>query len=225
MNTRIISFEGIIGAGKSTTIELTKKYLCDKGYSVYIVKENVDNWVNDGILQAFYDDPKRYSYHFQTKVFSDKVRKYIKVYKKYYNKVDYILTERSLLSDNIFARLLHKLGNMSDMEIKHYNEWYQLWTTMVPEVFINSKIVYLKLTPEVAIQRIKLRNRESEDKITYEYQEQLMNFHDLEFSNKKDVIIWDASLNIHNIYVLNTFIDALKLSKNTNYYELLNISS
>jgi len=198
-NTQIIVFEGIIGAGKSTTIDYVSNYLRNiLGYSVYVVKENVDEWVKDGILELFYGDSKRYSYHFQTKVFMDKVMGFRKVYEEYYNKVDFIICERSLISDYIFASILKSEGNMTDMEFKHYNQWYNMWKEFVPKQFQNYKNVYLKIDVNTAMQRIKQRNRDGETSITYNYQSHLEELHNQYFDNNNN-IIWDSSRDISDV--------------------------
>jgi len=191
--TKIISFEGIIGAGKSTTIEYCTNELVKKGFTVYTVKENVDEWVKDGILQKFYDDPKRYAYHFQTKAFIDKVQSIKNAYDNYFGNVDFIITERSLVSDYIFAKLLYNDKYMDDMEFKHYEDWYEFWKYLLPNYEYIT--VYLKLNTNIALDRIKKRGRDGENHITCEYETKLMNMHDEYFDNAK--IVWDSTKNIH----------------------------
>ena len=59
---RIVSIDGLIGAGKST--------LCDKLHAVGypVAKEPLQEWTVAGhdLLKTFYDDPQRYAYLFQT---------------------------------------------------------------------------------------------------------------------------------------------------------------
>lgn len=194
--TQIISFEGIIGAGKTTTIEHISKNLEKKGYSVYIIKENVDEWVEDGLLQRFYEDPKRNAYLFQTKAYIDKIKKFNEIFNWKYGTVDFIITERNIISDYIFASLTYKMGLMDELEFKYYKQWYSLWETNLPEPFKKCTLVYLKLDPNTAMQRIKQRGRDGESKITLEYETNLYELHE-EYFNKNNNIIWDSEKNIH----------------------------
>lgn len=203
--TKIISFEGIIGAGKSTTIEYCTNELVKKGFTVYTVKENVDEWVKDGILQKFYDDPKRYAYHFQTKAFIDKVQSIKNAYDNYFGNVDFIITERSLVSDYIFAKLLHNDKYMDDMEFKHYEDWYEFWKYLLPNYEYIT--VYLKLNTNIALDRIKKRGRDGENHITCEYETKLMNMHDEYFNNAK--IVWDSTKNIHEKHNVDELVNLL----------------
>lgn len=196
MNTKIVCFEGIIGAGKSTTIEYCLKELLNKGYSVHIIKENVDEWVEDGILQKFYENPKRYAYHFQTKAFIDKVKNFKQAFDMYFGKVNFIIAERSLISDYIFATLLYMDEMMDDMEFKHYKDWYNFLKHNIPSEYNNAITIYLKLNVNIALERIKRRNRDGEDKISYEYEKNLAMLHDKYFDSAK--IVWDSSKNIHD---------------------------
>ncbi len=211
--TKFADLEGIIGAGKTTTINAVKDELMSRGFKVHIIKENVDEWVADGILQKFYEDPCRYAYHFQTKVFSDKVRTYIEEFEQYYGKVDYILTERSLRSDYIFASLLHTQGNMTEMEFKHYNQWYNMWSKMIPEEFSESLTVYIQITPELANERISQRNRDGESGITLEYQRGLHELHEKMFSNENN-LLWDGSKDIYNKEIVEKLTDNIILRCN-----------
>lgn len=194
--TRIVKFEGIIGAGKSTAIKYLAAEMRQRGYTVYVVDESVEGWVEDGILQKFYEDPKRYSYHFQTKCFLDKVNKFMKAYEEYYGKVDFIFTERSMVSDYIFASLLHADKMMDEMEFKHYQEWYNFWKKLVPKPFQDGTTVYLKLRPLTAMKRIQMRNRDGEDHIKIEYETRLNDMHDGYFDVKANVV-WDSAQDIH----------------------------
>lgn len=204
-NTKIISFEGIIGAGKTTTINIVKKELETRGYSVIVIYENVDEWVSDGILQKFYENQERYCFQFQTKVILDKVQIYNNVHQKYFGNVDYIIMERSFMSDFIFANMLHSDKKMDDLEYKYYQQlYYYSLNYSIPSEFINPNIVYLQLNPKIALSRVKQRGRDGESSISYSYEKKLHLLHNHYFlKNKKliknhKVMIWDSRKNIKN---------------------------
>lgn len=206
-DTHIIVFEGIIGTGKSTTLKMVTEELQTHGYSVYVVDECVDSWVEDGLLQKFYADPVRYSYHFQTKAFIDKVKMFVNA-TQYIGKVDFIFTERGVVSDYIFASLLHENKSMDDMEFKHYNEWYNFIKRMVPDEFAECKTLYLRNDPHTAMGRVRQRDRSGESGISDEYQTQLYDLHEKYFNNDK-TCIWDSSKNIFEKENLNELVKAL----------------
>lgn len=82
---KVIVIDGIISAGKSTLIALIQTKLKDR-YEIIVIKESVDKWVKSGILQKFYGDKKRWSYHFQTKVFHDRIMETRNQYDKFIEK-------------------------------------------------------------------------------------------------------------------------------------------
>lgn len=172
-----IAVEGIISAGKST---LLKKclipILIERGWKVTLVDEPVEKWCEDELLKLFYEDPKRYAYHFQTKAFHDRVKECQKQYETHKSDTDVFLLERSVFSDTIFMNTLHHQGMVSDMELRHYNEWWSLWEKVVPikpDLFI-----YLKPNLEVCMERLKERSRDGEEGVDVEYQSLLQSFHD-----------------------------------------------
>jgi len=170
----VFVIDGIISAGKSTLIKkIQEKIECS------IIKEPVDKWEKDGILKRFYEDQKRWGYHFQTKVFIDRVNECIKEYK---NNGDIYICERSVATDQIFMKLLYEDGMIDDMEYKHYLEWKDLWIKLIPFNF--DGFIYLRPSLEECMKRLNKRNRDGESNISIEYQRRLLSLHD-EFFNEK----------------------------------------
>ena len=170
----VIDVEGLIGAGKTTLIGHLKAHYELKGFKVIIIKENVDNWSD--ILPLFYADPKRWAYHFQTKVFLDRVNESINQFKE---PADIYITERGVISDRIFMKVLYQQKNITDMEWKDYNQWCGLWEKVMPF----KPDVYLYLTPSMneVMKRVRKRNRNGEDTVSIEYQQLLKSEHDETF--------------------------------------------
>jgi len=164
----IISIEGIIGAGKSTFIELIKTI---PNMKIGLFHEPVDEWKD--ILPLFYNDPKRWSYTFQMYAFYTKIKNSMEFD---FSDYDVIITERSIYSDGIFMNMLYESGNVSDIEMELYNKWWSLWKKDY-KLNINA-FIYLNVDISTAMQRVISRNRDGEDKITYNYQEQLKVKHD-----------------------------------------------
>ena len=213
----LISIEGIISCGKSSLVEkCLVPFLKEKGYTVYLIKEPVKKWEESGLLARFYADPKRYAYHFQSKVCHDLIKEVENIYKKWQKefictpqpttlspmleqnclatlsptaaaphdvrlaeKVIFI-SERSVISNSIFARMLAEDGTMDSLEYDHYLECWEMWTRLLP--IWPSLFIYLKPDLELCMQRLKERNREGEN-VPKEYQQKLSEHHDQVFGN------------------------------------------
>jgi deoxyadenosine/deoxycytidine kinase len=176
----VVVIEGIVGAGKTTLIHDCLRPLFEsRGWRVTIIAEPVQGWKEDGLLELFYKDPQRYAYHFQTKAFHDRVKVSQQQYQSHRDHTDVFLVERSVFSDRFFMNTLHKSGVITDLEYKHYQEWWSLWTEVVP--FTPDLFLYLRPSLEACMERVKKRSRPGEHAITTEYQQQLLTEHDIFF--------------------------------------------
>ena len=103
----LVSLDSIIGAGKSTLLdyfERNVKYV--RSYRVVVVKEDVNDWVQNGILKQYYEDPERYAFCFQLYVLLSRSRLLEKAVKTYPDAL--ILSERTQSSDYMFALMLYE---------------------------------------------------------------------------------------------------------------------
>ncbi len=205
MNPLVIAIDGIISSGKTEFIALIKEVLASE-YDIYVVKEPVDCWGD--ILKRFYEDPSRWGYHFQTKVFCDKVKENIRVYDSYLQSQNkrktLFLLERSPFTDRLFMQMLYDSKKVDDLEYQHYQEWSELWHRIMPyrvDVFL-----YLVADIPVTMQRIKSRARDGEDLITTDYQEKLHQKHEQYFGTS-------------NVYVpeYSADIPLIRLENNNDY--------
>ncbi len=169
-----LAIEGIIGAGKTTLIEVLRENLASRGYIVTVIKEPVDKWKE--ILPKFYADPKRWGYHFQTKAFSDRVLESCEMFEKHAQTTDIFLMERTWFSDCVFMRGLHEDGSVGDMEMKHYQQWWEMWSRIVP--FVPDLFLYLRPSINTCMGRVKSRLRDGECDLPEKYQTQLERYHD-----------------------------------------------
>lgn len=177
----IIVIDGIIGAGKSTYLEVLQQDLTALGLRIALVKEPVEKWKSSGILQRFYNDQKRWAYHFQAKAFHDRIVENIEMYEKYGNNVDIYILERSCFTDNLFMDMLYDGKIIDDLELQHYKEWWSLWVRIMP--YKPDLFIYLKPDIDVCMQRLSSRNRPGEENIPKAYQEALEARHDQFFSS------------------------------------------
>lgn len=173
----VIAVESIVGAGKTTILHrCLLPLLLERGWKVTLVDEPVSKWDKEGLLKKFYEDPKRYAYHFQTKAFHDRVRECQEQFRKHSSDTDVFLLERSVFSDTIFMKSLHEQKVVSDMEMRHYAEWWALWEEVMP--FHPDLFVYLKPDLEVCMSRVRERARDGEEGISTEYQRMLEEKHE-----------------------------------------------
>lgn len=180
---KVIVVDGIIAAGKTTLIYDLALELNRQGLFAVIIPEPEPEWTRCGILQKFYEDKSRWGYHFQTKVFTDRI-KTIREYSARYGKTaDVFILERSPISDMIFMESLYQSGTVTKMEWEHYLDWCSEWIKLLDLKFTHS--IFLTIDIDIAMKRIKQRNRPGEEKITLEYQEDLKNLHEKFFEDDK----------------------------------------
>ena len=179
---KVIIIEGLIASGKSCLLEVLLEFLSQRGLRITVVREPVDKWKTSGLLERFYKDPKRWSYHFQTKAFHDRVVENIIMFEKFGNTSDVFILERSPFSDRLFMDVLYDDGFVDDLELKDYKEWWSLWNRVMP--YHPSVFIYLKPDLEVCMTRLKERNRNGEGGVSIEYQRKLQEKHDACFGKE-----------------------------------------
>lgn len=175
--------EGNIGAGKSTFLAKVGRFLdVQQVFEPCAAWQDVDGAGN--ILQAFYDDGKRWAYTFQSYAFITRVLAQEK------NKVLYPdaiqLLERSVYSDRYcFAKNAYESGLMTSLEWALYCEWFE-WLVQSrmdkPYGFI-----YLRTAPEVCFDRLSYRGRSEEAAVPLKYLELLHNKHEEWLIEKKNI--------------------------------------
>ena len=186
---KMVSLEGNIGAGKSTLLTEVERRCKDRGISdIRILREPVDEWekVTDGmktILQLFYENPSEYGFPLQILV---GITTMIKIHRELldYPDTKIILSERSTLSSRmVFARMLRHDGFLDDIEDKVYqmllggNEHKAL---TYPEM-----MMYIDTDPITCLNRIGLRDRRGENKITLEELHRCESYHRAMFGYTK----------------------------------------
>ena len=159
-DTHIIVFDGEIGAGKTTVIELVRQALVARGHTVTVVSEPVERWKDVGILQEFYaatDNRGGVTYEFQTYTFVTRISECIRCAESAPAK--FFLCERSIWTDrHVFMELQRKL--VGPMRMRMYEDWWGMWTQVMP--FTPTKIVYLKPTISNCMARVAKRGRVGE---------------------------------------------------------------
>lgn len=170
---RIVSLEGNIGAGKSTLLSALKERYANRK-DVIFVEEPVGIWESiqqDGLnmLQLFYKDTCRYAFTFQILAFTTRL-KLLKDAIKQANESDppvkTIIMERSLEADrNIFAKMLNSDKQMQQCE---YDIYVKMSDDILQDYSVDG-IVWINTPPDECVNRIKKRNREGEETISFDY--------------------------------------------------------
>ena len=201
---KVIVIDGIIGAGKTTYIKVISELLRKEGYKVVVVKEPVDGWVECGILQRFYNDSRRWGYHFQTKAFHDRVCENIKAFEEN-SDADFFILERSPFTDTLFMELLHDDHVVDDLELRNYGEWWRLWMRVMP--YSPDYFLYLKPDVEVCMARLRNRNRDGEAGVGKDYQESLERKHDFFFQNDTVQVLPEKAAKVIRLITNENFRD------------------
>ena len=177
----LYSIEGNIGAGKTTFLRAIEQSLCEQGRTdIRIIYEPVDTWskIKDDqdktILQNFYENPVKYAFAFQIMAFTSRLHLLRSEIAKYPD-CKIFLCERSLEADaHVFAKMLFEDGRMDSMSYQIYR---QLYENSICEYAVD-KTVYLRMSPEVCMERIRIRNREGEETISSEYLQKCHAYHE-----------------------------------------------
>lgn len=178
----VLTIDGIISSGKSTLHKMLGPRLRQDGWDVINVEEPVQEWEDTGLLQTFYSDPTRYGYLFQTMAFFTRVRKCKEMYEQSNIKQNTIfLLERSIFSDPIFVEVLRDESQFSDIEYNSYQDWWGMWSSVNP--LIPTHLIFLDTDLDVAMTRIRKRNRSGEGGVSRDYQARLKVHHENRFNS------------------------------------------
>ena len=214
---RVVSLDGSIGAGKSTLFNEFKKRNSKSNFNwftyprYYFLDEPVGLWSTiknsdgKGILQMFYEDKKRYSYTFQNMAYITRAQLLLDLieslkkityqnfwYKLFFNQY-IIVSERSILTDKyVFAQMLYHSQDINQAEMECYNKWHGM---LVEKVKL-TKMIYVKTSVKVCLDRIKKRSRGGESAINEKYLQDLELYHEKwiqDSGNKMQILILDTT--------------------------------
>jgi deoxyadenosine kinase len=153
-----IGIAGMIGAGKSTLARALGEHL---RLPVYYepVKDNE-------YLADFYADTRRYAFATQIYLLNRRFQQHQEIIWHGGGGVQ----DRTIYEDAVFARTLVTLGLMDDRD---YRTYVSLFRHMSNFMCRPNVIIYLDVTPERSLERIKLRQRDVESAVSLEYLEAL----------------------------------------------------
>jgi len=171
-----ITVQGNVGAGKSTLLNFFKDY---PDISVY--KEPLEIWQNlsgKNFLELVYQDQSRWGMTFQSLVTLTMLEIHLADRRKEGTKFKPVkVMERSVHSArHCFAEQLKPL--MTSEEMMVLDSWYrELEDRQEFDVDVDL-IVYLRTSPNIAMARVKSRNRHEENSIPLEYFQKLHQLHE-----------------------------------------------
>ena len=183
--------EGIIGAGKTTFIGRLKEYL-DQYIETIELDEPISTWTgvalpgNTNLFRAFYDDRKKWAFHFQSFVLATRMYQYIRHLtggtRRGGRRV--VIVERSISSSKLFSQVLYKHGDLN-------NEDYAILQSCANMIHLppRSLTVYIRTDIPIAMSRIDKRGREGEGKIELAYLTDLHDVHKSTFEHTADLTV------------------------------------
>ncbi len=150
-----LAIAGNIGVGKTTLTQMISDHFGWKAY--------YERVIDNPYLDDFYADMSRWSFNLQVYFLSRRFmdQKLISA------SPQSCVQDRTIYEDaEIFAYILHKQNYMTDRDYDNYRE---LFYTMVEYLRKPHLIVYLRASTWTLISRIRKRGREYEKRITNEY--------------------------------------------------------
>lgn len=218
---RVIVFvEGNIGIGKTTLLD----FLEQAGYKVYrefrdlLGAEYLENNQEKNIIELFYSDRKKYAFALQMAALHSRMQDLLEgVFELHHSNRDkeIIFMERSVLTDmNVFEPTLYEEGDLnlaehciyeklSDQNLAHFTKILEPYTVV---------FAYLEGSAELCLERINLRARDGEEKISLDYLTELQKKHDewLKKKSLKPFVCLDASKTVEEVSKhLITFLETM----------------
>lgn len=168
-NKMFVVVAGNIGCGKTT---LTKKLSEKLGWKPYF--ESVQD---NPYLEDFYGDMNRWSFTLQVYFLTHRFN----VHKYIVNEPATAIQDRSIYEDaNIFARALF---DQKEMDKRDYENYLKLYHAMIEFLNPPDLMIFLKRSTPKLIERIKMRGRDYEQAIPYDYLERLNSYYNDWFDN------------------------------------------
>lgn len=154
-----LAIAGNIGVGKT---ELTTRLSAELGWMAYY-----EPVIQNPYLDDFYGDMARWSFHLQIYFLSERFKAQVQIGA---SPLPFI-QDRTIYEDaEIFARVLHDQGSMTDVDYRNYTALFHVLVGFLRKPDL---IIYLKASPDVLMERIARRGRASEKSIGKDYIERL----------------------------------------------------
>ncbi len=162
-----IVIDGMTGVGKSTLVKMVSEKFLLEPYEEIFLDENK-------LLHKFFRDREKWAFSMQVNFLTNRFRQY-----KEASSIGNVVMDRSIYSDDIFARMYLELGYLAEEE---YDVYQGLLQSLLEELPPPSLMVFLKVEGEEAIRRIRARGRKEELEVENSYWLQLNNFYSQNYS-------------------------------------------
>ncbi len=158
----VVSIEGNIGSGKSSML----KFIENLNNEVITLPEPVSEWCDlsgHNLLHKLYQDPKRWSFQFQSYIQLTRMRLLRSPIDK-----NVKLLERSIQNNRFcFLELAKREGSLSNPELSVLYKWYEF---LDDEMGLDlDLIVYLRTDPKISYERMRKRARSEEEGIPLDF--------------------------------------------------------
>ncbi|XP_054719388.1 NADH dehydrogenase [ubiquinone] 1 alpha subcomplex subunit 10, mitochondrial-like [Uloborus diversus] len=239
-NSKIIVVDGNIGAGKSNFA----KQLADAFDMLYLPEPTMENYfvspygydmrkIDDILppsykccdIKTFYSNPHHQNVgKFQFRMMSLRINQYVDALAHLLNTGQGVVLERSTYSEFVFVETMHKFGYLSSPAKQLY---YDCHNNAVEELWRPHLVIYLDISPEVALERIKKRNDPAEVNskvLTKEYLETIEHFYKQKFlkdiETHAELLIYDWN-NYGDVEVVVEDIERIDFDRFTIYDDKL----
>ncbi len=173
--------EGTVGSGKTTLIEgIVKKF----GYTPFY---ELSDPMIENMLVHFYHNRKRWAFTMQILFLTSRFEQIREA-----SSIGKAILDRSIFGDIVFAKMLHRYGDMGDHELEVYERLYKALVSSVNPPYL---MVYIKVSTELAIERIRERGRDYELAVEKAYWENLNREYEEYFSryNASPLLVINAN--------------------------------
>lgn len=153
-NNMSIVVDGIIGVGKTTVARMISEHL-DIPMFEELKNDDTEDTLEHRMLNRFYEEQDRWSAIIQVMFLNERFRDL----KEIENNEQFAILDRSIYGDEIFAKTINKRGQMTDDELQIYQE---LLHNMLEHINPPKLLIYLDVSIDTAMERIKKRSRGNE---------------------------------------------------------------
>ena len=159
MDSMHIAIAGNIGAGKTTLTKLLAKH--------YKWNTHYEDTEENPYLNDFYTDMQRWSFNLQIYFLNSRLNQIIEIR----NSEETVIQDRTIYEDAyIFAPNLHSMGLMTTRD---YNNYIDLFNSMMRFVQPPELLIYLRGTIPTLVRQIQKRGRDYEESIRLDYLKRL----------------------------------------------------
>jgi len=173
MDLRYLVIEGNIGAGKTS--------LCHKIATDRNAKLILEQFADNPFLPKFYENPERYSFPLELSFLADRYNQLKK------NLESFDLFSELIVSDYFFMKsLIFSSSTLQEDEYKLYRQLFDIIYSSLPKPDL---YVYLHKTSDNLMKNIRLRGREYEQNISFDYLKSIENGYFNFFKQQKSLKI------------------------------------